>query len=183
VDQNSIIRALAFVLGVVLILELGWGTYQAVTIAQTDFSNVETVETLDTDVALANTIDSLEANWARRLSYHFNVDQDPLFLGRVVMGFTYGTQGFKEFDEGGVPRLSATVAVNNESPVAIIKYMGKSYVLRTGDTFGDGYEVRSIDKEEVVLRKNGKPLTLHNQPLGGQFNEQYQNSPRFSREF
>ena len=182
-DHNSIIRAIAFVLGVILVLELGWGTYQAVTIAETDFSNVETVETLDTDQALANTIDSLETNWSRRLSYRFNVDQDPLYLGRVIMGFSYGTQGFKEFDEGGVPRLSATVAVNNESPMAIIKYMGKSYVLRAGEKFGDGYTVKSVNKEEAVISKNGKSMTLHNQPLGGQFNEQYQNSPRYSREF
>jgi len=183
VDHNSIIKAIAFVLGVLLVLELGWGTYQAVTIAETDFSNVETVETLDTDATLASTIDSLEANWSRRVSYRFTVDQDPLYLGRVILGFTYGTQGFKELDEGGVPRLSATVAVNNESPVAIIKYLGKSFVLRAGETFGDGYMVKSVDKEEVVLSKNGKSMTLHNQPLGGQFDEQYQNSPRYSREF
>ena len=182
-DHNSIIKAIAFVLGVILVVELGWGTYQAVTIAETDFSNVETVETLDTDVTLANTIDSLESNWSRRISYRFNVDQDPLYLGRVIMGFSYGTQGFREIDEGGVPRLSATVAVNDEQPVAIIKYMGKSYVLRVGDTFGDGYSVKSVDKEEVVLHRNGKSMTLHNQPLGGQFSEQYQNSPRYSREF
>jgi len=183
VDHNSIIRAIAFVLGVILVVELGWGTYQAVTIAETDFSNVETVETLDTDVALANTIDSLEANWSRRVSYRFNVNQDPLYLGRVIMGFSYGNKGFREIDEGGVPRLSATVAVNNEQPVAIIKYLGKSYVLKAGDTFGDGYSVKSIEKEEVILRKNGKSTILHNQPLGGQFNEQYQNSPGISREF
>lgn len=182
-DQNSLIRALAFIIGVVLILELGWGTYQAVTIARTDFSKVETVETLDTDAALAATIDSLEAHWSRRLGYHFNIDQDPLYLGRVIMGFTYGNQGYKEYDEGGAPRLSATVAVNNDTPVAIIKYLGKSYVLREGQEFGDGYVVKAIDKQEVVLNKNGKSITLHNQPVGGQIEEQYQNSPRYSREF
>ncbi len=171
-DQNSLIKAIAFVLGVGLVLMLSWGTYKSITVSRTDFSNVETVETLDSDVALAAKIDSLEANWERRSRYHFNVDQDPLYLGRTVIGFTYGTVGFKEFDEGGTPRLSATMAVANEKPMAIIKYMGKSHVLRTGDTFGDGYKVVDIRRQKVVVSKNGKSITLHNQPIGGPILEQ-----------
>lgn len=182
-DQNSLIKAIAFVLGVGLVLMLAWGTYKAVTVSRTDFSNVETVETLDSDVALATKIDSLEANWERRSKYHFNVDQDPLYLGRTVIGFTYGVQGFKEFDEGGTPRLSATLAVSNDIPMAIIKYMGKSHVVRRGDTFGDGYSVESIGRQEVVVRKNGKSMTLHNQPIGGPILEQDQQGTYHSNEW
>ena len=171
-DQNSIIRALAFVLGVVLVLAVSWGTYKAVTIAGTDYSEVETVETLDTDIALANTIDSLEANWNRRLKYRFNVDQDPLYMGRVIVGFTYGKAGYKEFDEGGAPRLSATVSVYSEQPMAIIKYMGKSHVVQEGDMFGDDFYVSEIQVKKVELTKNGKSLTLYNQPIGGAFAEE-----------
>ena len=168
-DQNSLIRALAFILGVVLLLELSWGAFKAVTIARTNMQNTEAVETLDTDVALANTIDSLEAHWNRRLSYHFNVEQDPLYIGRVVAGFTYGNLGYKEFDEGGAPRLSATVAVFDEEPMAIIKYMGKSFVLRVGDKFGEGYAVSDIKVKSVILYKKGKKITLFNQPIGGAY--------------
>ena len=142
-DRTSLLRALAFILGVVLVFEIAWGTYKAVTVSRADFSNVETVETLDTDEALANTIDSLEANWETRRAYRFRVDQDPLYLGRVIIGFTYGSQGYKEFEEGGSPRLSATLAVANDQPMAIIKYLGKSHVLKEGDTFGDIERQRS----------------------------------------
>ncbi len=171
-DQSSLIRALAFVLGVGLVLMLAWGTYKAVTNSQIDFSSVETVETLDSDAALAAKIDSLESNWQRRRNYRFKVEQDPLYLGRTVVGFTYGTQGFAEYDEGGDPRLSATVEVVNDNPMAIIKYMGKSHVLRTGDTFGNGYTVEKIDRQEVVIRKNGKSTTLHTEPIGGPYTGQ-----------
>jgi hypothetical protein len=167
VDRDSLFRALAFILGVVLVVELAWGTYKAVTIANTDFNSVETVETLDTDVVLANKIDSLEANWERRRAYHFKVDQDPLYLGRVIIGFTYSAQGYNELDEGGVPRLSATVDVTNDKPMAIIKYLGKSHVVKVGDTIGDGYVVGDIQRQEVKLRRNGKTITLQNQPIGG----------------
>jgi hypothetical protein len=174
VDQNSLIRALAFMLGVVLLLELSWGAYKAVTVARTTVKNTEAVETLDTDAALSNTIDSLEAHWNRRLSYNFKVEQDPLFLGRVVTGFAYNNIGYKEFDEGGVPRLSATVAVFDEEPMAIIKYMGKSYVLQTGDKFGDGYVVSDIKVKSVTLYKNGKKMTLFNKPIGGAYADEDQ---------
>jgi hypothetical protein len=178
VDRNSLFKALAFIFGVVLVLELAWGTYKAITIARTDFSSVQTVETLDTDVALANRIDSLEANWERRRAYHFKVDQDPLYLGRVILGFTYSAQGYKELDEGGIPRLSATVDVVNDRPMAIIKYMGKSHVVKIGDSFGDGYVVNDIQQKEVRLRKNGKTITLQNQPISVPFEDARQGEDR-----
>ena len=175
-DQNSIIKALAFVLGVGLVIMLAWGTYKAVTIYQTDFSNVETVESLDSNQDLVDVIESLESNWEKRRAYRFKIDQDPLYLGRALIGFSYASQGFMEFDEGGVPRLSATVAVQDGNPMAIIKYSGRSHVLQTGDKFGDGYQVQSIGNQQVTVRKNGKTITLQNQPVGGPLEEDLQNS-------
>jgi hypothetical protein len=162
--------------GVVLVLELAWGTYKAITISRADYTEAKTVETLDSDAALANVIDSLEANWERRRAYRFRVDQDPLYMGRAILGFTYNSQGYKEVDEGGVPRLSATVDVVNDKPMAIIKYMGKSHVLKEGDTFGDGYRVENIQRQQVTLRRNGKTITLQNQPVGGPVEEVGQNN-------
>jgi hypothetical protein len=174
VDRDSLFRALAFIFGVVLVIELAWGTYKAVTIANTDFSSVETVETLDTDDVLATKIDSLEANWERRRAYHFKIDQDPLYLGRAILGFSYASQGYSEMDEGGAPRLSATVDVINDRPMAIIKYMGKSHVVKVGDSIGDGYIVGDIKRQEVTLRRNGKTTTLQNQPINGQIEDTQQ---------
>jgi len=165
VDQNSLIKALAFALGVVMLVAVCWGAFKAVTEAKADNQQIEMVETLDTDVALAQTIDSLEAQWNRRVSYRFGIDQDPLFLGRVLVGFSYGGKGFRELDEGNQPRLSATVDVANDRPMAIIKLTGKSHVVRVGDTFGDGYVVKDIQQKMVVLDRNGQTMRLVNTPL------------------
>ncbi len=164
-DQNSLIRAMAFVLGVILLLAVAWGAFKAVTEAKADYSPLDAVETLDTDLALAQTIDSLEAHWNRRLNYHFEVEQDPLFLGRVVSGFSYKDKGFREFDEGGEPRLSATVTAINDSSAAIIKYLGKSIVLQVGDRFGEGYVVEEIKEKEVILTKSGRRIILYSKPI------------------
>lgn len=168
-EQNSLIRALAFILGVVLLLAVSWGAFKAVTEAKADYKEVDTIETLDTDIALACTIDSLEANWNRRLNYRFNVRQDPLFLGRVIIGFSYSYIGYKEFDEGIGFRLSATVIDNN--PKAIIKYKGKSHVLQVGDSLEGGYVVKEIMKKKVVLDRNGKLTVLHSKPVSRPFDQ------------
>ena len=165
-DHSSLIRALAFVLGVLLLGVVAWGAFESVENAKIHLQAVDDVKTLDSDVTLAETIDSLEANWNRRVNYHFNVRQDPLFLGRVITGFTYAKQGFRELNEGSSLRLTATVMVIGDLPMAIIKYMGKSYVLRVGDKFGKNYEVKEIQKKKVVLSRNGQKVILRNKPLG-----------------
>lgn len=168
-EQNSLIRALAFILGVVLLLAVSWGAFKAVTEAKADYKEVNPIETLDTDIALAHTIDSLEANWNRRLDYHFNVRQDPLFLGRVIIGFTYSYIGYEEYDEGIGFRLSATVIDNN--PKAIIKYKGKSHVLQVGDSLEGGYILKEIKQKKVVLDRNGKLSVLESKPISLPFDQ------------
>lgn len=168
-DQNSLIRALAFILGVFLLLAVSWGAFKAVTEAKADYKEVNAIETLDTDIALAQTIDSLEANWNHRLNYHFSVKQDPLFLGRVIVGFSYSRLGYGEFDEGIGFRLSATVIDN--SPKAIIKFKGKSHVLQAGDTLEGGYVVKEIMKKKVVLDRNGELTVLEAKPVSRMFDQ------------
>ena len=182
-DQSSIIRSFAFVLGVALLLAVSWGAFKAVTEAKADLSKVDTVETLDTDIALANTIDSLEAHWDRRSNYHFNVKQDPLYLGRVILGFSYANQGFKETEEGTGLRLSATVTLADDSPMAIIKYDGKSFVLRKGDKFGKDYVVKDIQKKKVVLNRKGETITLLNKPIGRRLDESSQQGFMYPDEY
>jgi len=169
VDQNSLIRALTFILGVVLLLAVSWGAFKAVTEAKADYKVVDAIETLDTDIALAQTIDSLEAKWNHRLNYHFSVKQDPLFLGRVIVGFSYSRMGYREFDEGIGFRLSATVIDNN--PKAIIKFKGKSHVLQVGDTLEGGYVIKEIMKKKVVLNRNGELTVLSTKPVAQMFDQ------------
>jgi len=166
VDHKSLSRALAFILGVVLLAVVSWGAFKSVTEARADLDTTGNIETLDTDVALAATIDSLESHWNSRINYHFSVKQDPLFLGRVVAGFSYAKQGFRELDEGESLRLTATVTINDDFPMAIIKFQGKSYVVRVGDIFGKLYEVKDIQEKKVILSMKGKKIILKNKPLG-----------------
>ena len=182
-DHSSLIRSLAFVLGVALLLAVSWGAFKAVTEAKADLSKVDTVETLDTDIALASTIDSLEAHWDRRSNYHFNVKQDPLYLGRVILGFSYAHQGFKETEEGTGLRLSATVMLIDDFPMAIIKYDGKSYVLQKGDRFGSDYVVKDIQEKKVTLSRKGKNITLLNKPIGSMYDEGSRQGLMYSGEY
>jgi len=155
---------LAFVLGVILFVAVSWGAFKAVTEAKADSGKFEGVQTLDSDIALANVIDSLEAHWNSRISYHFSVPQDPLFLGRVIAGYSYAKVGVRETQEDDL-RLSATAILPDESSMAIIKYDGKSLVLKTGDRFGANYVVEEIQEKTVVLNRNGQRVVLHTKAL------------------
>jgi hypothetical protein len=183
VDYNSLTKTIAFILGALLLVAVSWGAFKAVTEAKADYTETNTIETLDTDVALANTIDSLESHWNRRLNYHFNVQQDPLFLGRVIQDFSYAKRGFKELDEGDDLRLSATIILPNDSPRAIIKYRGKSLVLGQGEKFGSNYVIKEIETKKVVLNKNGQNITLHNKPVELEFQQEGRQSPAPANEW
>lgn len=122
-----------------------------------------TSATLDENLALKETIDSLEALWSSRQSYVFGVSQDPLHLGRVINDFQYERSGGTESDEDRVLRLSATVI--DENPKAIIKYRGKSYVVQTGDVIENVYKVLEIEKMQVILENNGKRVALVAKPV------------------
>lgn len=163
-DKNSILRAISFVLSVLVIMVVSWSAFRAVTEANaTKTAQSQSLITLDTDSSLAETIDSLEANWRRRVAYKFNVKQDPLYLGRVLTNFSYARAGFREAQEDTEMRLSATVI--DDHPKAIIKYRGKSHVVMKGGTLGDGYVVTDIQEKTVVLSRGGETIVLKNTPL------------------
>ena len=164
-DQKSIIRSIAFILGVLLLFAVSWGAFKAVTEARANHENEDNVETLDSDVALAGTIDSLESHWVKRQNYKFQVRQDPFYLGRVLIGFSYAEQGYKETEEGAGIRLSATVTIPGDAPMAIVKFQGKSYVVRVGDKF-NGYTVLEISEKLVILDFKGRRVSLKNKPIG-----------------
>jgi type II secretory pathway component PulC len=54
-------------------------------------------------------------------------------------------------------RLSCTVIA--QEPAAVIKYQGKSRILRVGDTI-DGYELIELEPKRAVLRGHGETLHL-----------------------
>ena len=163
-DKTSLIRALAFILGVALFLLVVWGAFKAVSEARELKRSQETdATTLDADTSLALVIDSLEDNWKRRVNYRFAVDQDPLNMSRTVVGYTYNRAGYREMEEDTEFRLSATVI--DENPKAIIKYQGKSHVVKAGDLVGDGYYVQRIEAKSAVIARGGQTIYLENKAL------------------
>ncbi|NLI14727.1 MAG: hypothetical protein GX409_00415 [candidate division Zixibacteria bacterium] len=163
-DKTSIIRALAFLLGVALFLLVVWGAFRAVSDSREIKKNQENdAATLDADTSLALVIDALEDNWRKRVDYRFGVAQDPLNMSRTIIGYTYNRAGFREMEEDTEFRLSATVIDDN--PKAIIKYQGKSHVVKTGDLIGDGYYVQRIGAKSAVLIKGGQTIYLENKAL------------------
>jgi hypothetical protein len=153
VDRASLIRAIAFVLGVALFLVVVWGAFKAVSEARELQKSQETNSTtLDADSSLALVIDSLDNNWKRRINYDFSVNQDPLNLSRSIVGYTYNRAGYKEIEEDEEFRLSATVIDDN--PKAIIKYQGRSNVVKVGDSVGDGFYVQRIEGGQSIYLQN-----------------------------
>jgi hypothetical protein len=119
--------------------------------------------TLDVNSELKATIDSLEVIWEKIQGRRFAVDQDPLFLGRVIKDFRYAQGGSLETEEDDSIRLTATVV--DDDPKAIIKYNGKSYVVQVGGWLEKAYRVISIGEKQVVMEGGGGRLVLYNKPI------------------
>jgi hypothetical protein len=67
--------------------------------------------------------------------------------------------------------------------MAIVKYNGKSYVLKVGDSFGDGYIVKDIQEKKVVLNRKGKNITLYNKPINKPLDEDFRHGSAYSGEY
>ena len=111
------------------------------------------------DTQLSSTVYELETNLQERMEYIFDIDHDPLDLTQVVQGKRLLAQlGFTEsLESQNTMRLSCTVMA--EEPAAVIKYQGKSRILRIGDTI-DGYELIELEAKRAVLKGHGETLNL-----------------------
>ncbi len=160
-NQESIFKALTVIAVLALI---GLVAYSAFIlyykVPARNQARVGEPATLDENLALKATIDTLETMWKERQQYGFYVDQDPLHLGRVIKDFKYVSEGLQDGQEESEIRLSATVIDDN--PKAIIKYNGKSYVVQAGDRIGTAYRVLKIEKMQVILDNQGKRMVLEN---------------------
>jgi hypothetical protein len=185
VNWESLIKGLAVLAAAGLIAFLGFSVYKAYYDIPRDFSQIDynAPVTLDSDNNLRATLDTLEIVWEDRQNFNFILRQDPLFLGRVITDFTYEAGESVESEEDNELRLSATVI--DEKPKAIIKYLGKSYVVQAGDFVGKDLRVVKIEEKQVILDNKGKRLVLINKPVSG-FNEsdlssEYSNNTNFGR--
>ena len=165
-NQESIFKGLAVIAAIALIVFIGYSLFKIYYgVAGRQHNRIGASVTLEENIALKATIDTLETMWSDRQNYVFSVAQDPLHLGRVIKNFEYAKAGKYETEEEDVIRLSATVIDDN--PKAIIKYGGKSYVVQVGDTIGKNYKVLKIEKMQVILDNRGKRMALVNKPISG----------------
>jgi hypothetical protein len=111
------------------------------------------------DPQLSATVDELETDLQERMAYTFDIDHDPLDLTQVVQGKRLLAHlGYTEsLESQNIMRLSCTVIA--QEPAAVIKYQGKSRILRVGDTI-DGYELIELEPKRAVLRGHGETLNL-----------------------
>ncbi len=117
---------------------------------------------IGSDEELSRTVATLETELKERLDYETNVEGDPLDLTKVIQSKKFLARlGLREsLEQQGRMRLSCTVVGPGES--AVVKFLGRSYVIHTGDIF-NGYRVEAIEPERVVLQKGGAQLVLVNE--------------------
>lgn len=167
-NRDSIIKGLAVLAAIVLVLFVGYGIVRTIlNMSPKNIGQAETNEpaTLDANVALKASIDTLEASWEKVQNYSFQVTQDPLHLGRVIKDFSYAQSGSREVEEDTDIRLTATVIDAN--PKAIIKFRNKSYVVQVGESIANIYRVVSITNKQVVLQSGGGTVVLMTKPSQG----------------
>jgi hypothetical protein len=117
---------------------------------------------LGTDVQLEETVSTLERTLEERLGHQAKVTNDPFDLTKVIQSKTFlQSLGLREtLEQQGRMRLSCTVV--GDGGAAVVKFMGTSHVIRTGDVF-NGFTVVSITPQQVVLTKAGARLVLMNE--------------------
>lgn len=120
------------------------------------------------DPQLKQTVDKLESDLRKRFDEVFELETDPLDLTRVIKTKKFlKALGMTETAETeGKMRLSCTV-IGEETPSAIIKYKGRSYVLEVGDKLGSPdqdiakrYKVVWIGTNSVKLKRGVEELVL-----------------------
>lgn len=184
-NWESLTKGLAVLAAIGLIAFLGYSVYRSYYDIPRDFSQEDynAPVTLDSDNNLRATLDTLEVVWENRQNFNFILRQDPLFLGRVIKDFTYEAGESGESEEDNTLRLSATVI--DENPKAIIKYLGRSYVVQAGDFVGNDFRVVKIEEKQVILDNKGKRLVLINKPVSdfkeSNLNSEYSNNSDFRR--
>lgn len=117
---------------------------------------------LGTDEQLKETVNTLEKSLNDRLVYQTRVEGDPFDLTKVIQSKKFlASLGLREtLEQQGRMRLAATVI--GDSPSAVIKFMGRSYIVHIGDAI-NGFVVEHIGARQCQLRKGGALLTLFNE--------------------
>ncbi len=116
------------------------------------------------DPVLRETVDKMEAELRARLTETFSLEKDPLDLTEVIKTRSFLKKlGQLERAEADLKmRLSCTVT-GEKGPSAIVKWLGRSWVVSVGDYIGEGekrYKVESIGSNRIVVTRGGERLSL-----------------------
>ncbi len=111
------------------------------------------------DPQLRAAIEELEDDLRERMAYKFDVKEDPLELSKVVQGQKFLAQlGLIEsFEASNKMRLSCTII--SEEPAAVIKFRGRSRILRVGDKINE-YNITRIEPRKVTLKNASETIEL-----------------------
>lgn len=111
------------------------------------------------DPQLRETVENLESDLRDRMAYTFEIDNDPLELSQVIQSRGFLSHlGLNESLES-LNRMRLSCTVMGLEPAVVIKYQGRSRVLRVGDTIS-GYRVTAIAPGRAVLRSANETLEL-----------------------
>ncbi|MBK6765910.1 MAG: hypothetical protein IPG71_06145 [bacterium] len=158
-QRINVLWGILLTLLVATMVWMGWQNYQISERIEV-MRNKQIV--LGTDEQLEETVNTLEKDLNDRIAYQTNVSVDPLDLTRTIQTKQFlASLGLREtLEQRGRMRLSCTVVGDN--PSAIVKFMGRSHVLRLGDEL-NGFRVTGISAAELVLMKGGSRLVLVNE--------------------
>lgn len=111
------------------------------------------------DPQLKETVDKMEENLRARIAETFDLERDPLDLTRVIKTKKFlKTMGMETAETENRIRLAATIT-GEKTASAIIKYRGKSQMVKVGDLIGN-YRVTYIASNRVNLSRAGEELKL-----------------------
>ncbi len=155
-------RLLWNVLIILLLIVAGYEGYNAYRMGQQvrKYQAAMAHESLGSaDPQLSETISGLEGELQDRLNYEFTINKDPLDLTQVIHAKRFLAQlGFQESIESQT-RMRLSCTIMSDKPAAIIKYQGRSRIMRIGDDL-NGYRLSEIKPEQCVLTRSGERLTL-----------------------
>ncbi len=167
-QRLNVLWGILITLLVVVMLWMGWQNYE---ISQRIEVMRNKAIVLGTDQQLEETVNTLEKDLNDRIAYETVVSIDPLDLTRTIQSRSFlASLGLREtLEQRGRMRLSCTVL--GDTPSGIVKFMGRSHVLRVGDEL-NGFRVSSIGAAEMVMTKGGSRLVLVNEAAPeGEFSE------------
>jgi len=155
-------RLLWGVLIILLIIIAGYEGYHVYNMGQQvkEYRQAMERESLGSeDPQLRTTIEQLESELSARMEYKFKLDEDPLDLSQVIHGAKFlAKMGYSEsLENQNTMRLSCTII--SENPVAVVKFQGRSRVLRVGDKIKD-YKIIAIERNRATLRNAYETIYL-----------------------